>query len=129
MPRQDEDVVAALAQRRNLDREHRQPEEQVLAELPLGHPLLEVAVGRGDDADVDVQRLGAADPLETPLLERAQDLRLQRQRQLADLVEEQRAAMRQLEPAGLARRRAGERALLVAEQLGLEQRSRESPRS
>ena len=55
------------------------------------------------------------------LLERAQNLRLQRQRQVADLVEKQRAAVRQLELAGLARHRAGEGALLVAEELGLEQ--------
>ena len=37
--------------------------------------------------------------------------------------------MRQLELARLARGGAGERALLVAEQLGLEQVLRESPRS
>ena len=43
-------------------------------------------------------------------------------RQVADFVEEQRAAMRQLEASGLAGVRAGERALLVAEQLRLEQR-------
>ena len=43
------------------------------------------------------------------------------ERQVADFVEKQRAAMRQLELAGLARRRAGERALFVAEQLRLEQ--------
>ena len=83
---------------------------------------MQVAVGRGDDAHVDLQRRRAADALEALLLERAQDLGLQRQRQVADLVEEQRAAMRQLELARLARDRAGERALLVAEELGLEQR-------
>ena len=44
------------------------------------------------------------------------------ERQVADLVEEERAAMRQLEAARLARGGAGERALLVAEQLRLEQR-------
>jgi len=44
-------------------------------------------------------------------------------RDLADLVEEQRAAVRGLEPAIARGGRAGERALLVAEQLGLEDRS------
>src|SRR4029079_17201667 len=39
----------------------------------------------------------------------------------ADLVEEERAAVGELEPAALAVGRAGERALLVAEQLALEQ--------
>ena len=63
----------------------------------------------------------AADALEALLFERAQDLRLQRERQVANLVEEQRAAVRDLELAQLARGGAGERPLLVAEQLGLEQ--------
>ena len=72
---------------------------RVLAVLPRRHRRLQVAVGRGDHAHVDVQRRRAADALEGLLLERAQDLRLQRQRQIADFVEEQRAAMRQLELA------------------------------
>jgi hypothetical protein len=49
-------------------------------------------------------------------------LRLQLERQLADLVEEQRAAVGALEGAGPIGHRAGERALLVAEQLALDQR-------
>ena len=102
---------------------------QVLAEPPRRDRRLQPAVGRRDQPHVDLQRRRAADALEPLLLERAQDLRLQRQRQLADLVEEQRAAVRHLELARLARDGAGERALLVAEQLGLEQRSREWPRS
>ena len=55
------------------------------------------------------------------LLERAQELDLQLDRHLADLVEEQRAAVGRLELALLVRDRAGERALDVAEQLALEQ--------
>ena len=50
------------------------------------------------------------------------DLGLQRQRQVADFVQKQRPAMRQLESAWLPGRRARERTLLVAEQLGLQQR-------
>src|SRR5262249_60159836 len=69
-----------------------------------------------------LQRHGAANPLEPLLFERAQDLRLEGERQIADLVEEERAAVRQLEFAGLAVLRAGEGALLVAEQFRLEQR-------
>ena len=41
--------------------------------------------------------------------------------QLADLVEEDRAAVGQLEPAGVPGDRAGERPLLVAEQLALDE--------
>ena len=72
--------------------------------LARGDGRLQIPVGRRDDADVDLQRARAADALERFLLERAKDLGLQRQRQIADLVEEQRAAMRQLELARLALR-------------------------
>ena len=58
------------------------------------------------------------DALHLRALEHAQELGLQRQRQLADLVEEQRAAVGRLEVApACAAIGAGERALLVAEQL------------
>ena len=58
-------------------------------------------------------------------LERPEQLGLQLERQGADLVEEQGAAVRQLEQARLGGDRAGEGALLVAEQLALEQVGRD----
>ena len=63
--------------------------------------------------------LGAhlADRPHLALLERAQELRLQIERQLADLVEEQRAAVGLLDEAALGVERAGEGAAHVAEQL------------
>src|SRR5256886_13194337 len=64
----------------------------------------------------------AAEALELALLEHAQDLGLGHGREAGDLVEEERAPVGQLEAALLPPRRAGERALLVAEQLRLEQR-------
>ena len=66
----------------------------------------------------------AADRPHAPLLQRAQQLGLQRQRHLADLVEEQRAAVGLREQARARRRARGERAAHVAEQLALEQRLR-----
>ena len=47
--------------------------------------------------------------------------RLELQRNFADLVKKQRASMRQFEASDLLRHRAGERALLVPEQLALQQ--------
>ena len=49
--------------------------------------------------------------------------------QVADLVEEQRRRVGQLEAADLPRKRAGERALLVAEELALDEGGAGSPRS
>ena len=63
----------------------------------------------------------AADAHEAARLEHAQQVHLHVGRHLGDLVEEQRAAVGALEAAAVLPRRAGERALLVAEQLGLDQ--------
>ncbi len=103
--------------------EHVEAEEQVLAEGAGRHHRAQVAVGGGDHPHVDLHRHGAAQPVERLLLQRPQHLGLERQRQLADLVEEQRAAVRDLEAARPPRDRAGERAAFVAEQLALEQRA------
>src|SRR5262249_52456515 len=67
----------------------------------------------------------AAQPFELALLQDAQQLRLELQRRLADLVEKDRAAIGQLEPADALRHGAGERAFLVAKELALEQPGRD----
>ena len=59
-----------------------------------------------------------------PLLQHAQQLDLRHRHHLGDLVEEQRAAIGQLEAAGAPIGGAGERAALVPEDLALEQRLR-----
>ena len=117
-------VVAALAQGRQVDREDAQAIVEVGAELPLRRRRLQVAVRGRDQPHVGLDRLVAADPLERLFLQHAQDLALRRQRHVADLVEEQRAAVALLELADPPPLGAGEGALLVAEQLALQQRSR-----
>ena len=62
-----------------------------------------------------------ADSLELPVLEDPEQLHLEIGGELADLVEEERAPVGQLEAARLRRRRAGEGALLVAEQLAFDE--------
>ena len=59
-----------------LHRDDVQAEEQVLAEAPRRDLGLEVAVGRGDDAHVDLDRLGRADAADLALLQHAQQLHL-----------------------------------------------------
>jgi hypothetical protein len=93
--------------------------EEVGAEAALGHFGRQVAVGRGDDAHVDLDRLGRTDGDDLAFLKRAQQLGLQRQRHLGDLVEQQRAAVGSAEEALAGLGGAGEGALGVAEQQGL----------
>ena len=109
-------VAEPVAQRRHPDREHVEPVVEVLAELAFLDQLDHVAVGRGDEAEVDLHRALGADRIDLAFLQRAQQLDLRFERQLADLVEEQRAAVGFLELADALVGGAGERALLVAEQ-------------
>ena len=114
-----------LAQRRQPDRERVDAVVEVLAEARVADELLERPVGRRDQPEVDFDRRVAAEALEAPLLEHAQQLRLRDDRQVADFVEEQRAVVGELEAARLAVVGAGERALFVAEDFRLEQRVRQ----
>ena len=65
--------------------------------------------------------LRLADAADLARLERAQQLRLELERQLADLVEEHRAAVGRLEGAGAVAVGAGEGAAHVAEELALDE--------
>src|SRR5436190_5182085 len=123
--REELDVALALAQRGHVDADDAQAVEEIAAEAAVADHLLEIAVAGRDEARVEVDGRGAADAHEAPLLEDPQELGLQIRRELADLVEEKRAAARELELAELTRDRARERALLVAEELRLEEMRRD----
>src|SRR5712691_4955112 len=88
---EEKDVGPPLAQRRQEDAEHVEPVVQVLPEGALLHRGFQVLVGSGDQPDVDLDRLHAAQPLELALLQHAQQLDLGREADLADFVEEEGA--------------------------------------
>ena len=119
--RENRDVSGTITQRRDRDGKDRQAEVEVLPEAPGRHGRPQALVGRRHQPHVHRQQRRAADALELLLLERAQDLGLQRHRQVPDLVEEQRPPVGHFELAGFPARGPGECALLVAEQLGLEE--------
>ena len=64
----------------------------------------------------------SAEPLESAIFEHAQQLGLRDERQVADFIEEKRAAVGELDASRLAIVRTGERALFVAEDFRFEQR-------
>ena len=86
---------------------------------------LEVLMGGGQDPHVDRDRLRAADALEGHFLEHAQQLGLNLEVDVADLVQEERAAVGLLEPPDAVAVGPGERTLDVAEQLAFEQALRQ----
>ncbi len=122
IPRQQQHVTAALTQRRHRQRVDTQAVVQIGAKTPGAYLGGEVTVGGGDHPHVDTMLAVRADPLQLPALQHAQQLGLHRQWQLADLVEEQAAAVGQLELATALVHRAGEGATHVAEQLAFHQR-------
>src|SRR5215210_5498673 len=75
--REQRDVVAALAERRNAYGNHAEAVEQILAKRAGGSLHREVAIGRRDDAHVHLDGRGAAHPLELLLLEHPQELGLE----------------------------------------------------
>ena len=121
MPREQDRVARAFGERGDFHHDLGEPVIEILAEAALGDHRVEVLVRRADDARVDRDRLAAADALDHALLEEAQQLDLERQRNVADLVEEKRAGLRQLDLADVRFDRASEGAALVPEQLRFEQ--------
>ncbi len=94
--------------------------KEVFAECAACNRIFQVTVGRGDDSHVAAHRDVVSDALEHPLLQNAQELYLHRRAHVADFVEEQRAALGNLETALTGGYGARERTLLMSEQLGLE---------
>ena len=116
-----------FAERRQLDLDHAKPVVEILAEAPLLDGLLQVAVRRRDDSDIDGAGVGGAQGPYLAVLEHAQQAHLHAGLGLADLVEEDRAAVGHFEEALLVLVGPGEGSPLVAEEFALEQRVRERP--
>ncbi len=118
---QQRDVLPPLAQGRHAHAQHVQAVEEILAEAPGFDVAFDVAGRRGQDPHVDLAGLGISDGPDLLLLEGAQQLRLERRRQLGDLVEEERSAVGLHEEAPARAVGAGEGAAGVAEELALQQ--------
>ena len=126
MTGQQRDVFAPLAQRRHRNLNRVQTEEEILPEAARVDLRVEVGVCGGDDPDVGPPRAGTAHPLELAGLEHAQQLGLEVQRDVGDLIQEQRPAFGQFEAADAVALGVGEGAFDMAEELALEQPLRQA---
>src|SRR5208337_35762 len=93
------DCFTPFTQRWHQDGGRVEPIVQVVAELPRLDHRLEVAIGRRYQPDIYRVRARRTDRLNLVSLDRAQQLGLQAQRQLADFIEEQGAAVGRAEVA------------------------------
>src|SRR5690606_9786786 len=109
-----EDVLFALAQRRQRHAVIVEAREEITAEpLRLLH-LREIAGGGADDAYVDALGLRRSERKDLASLENAEQLGLRLERHVANLVEKERAAVRAPNEAQLVAIRAGKGPALVA---------------
>src|SRR5581483_8260164 len=95
------DVFLAIAKRRKADRVLVQAREEIAPKLLLLHVLMEIAVRRADDADVDLLGRRRAEREDLFRLEHAKELGLRLERHVADLVEKERAPVGELHEARL----------------------------
>ncbi len=118
-------ILTPFPQRRNPDVDDFEPVIQVFAEAALANELFKILMSGRDDAHVHLERLAGADALESLFLQHAEQLGLDFKRNIANLVQEERASIRQLEPPDLVFMRARESSLDVAKQLALQESRRQ----
>src|SRR5262249_47443764 len=122
MIRENRNVLHPISKWRQRDADYVQAIVQILTQMLALDRFTWIAIRRGHETHVDDGiMLLTADTTNHAVLDDAQQLRLQRQRHLGELVEEERSTVRHLEQTGFVAVGASERALAMSEHLGLEQ--------
>ena len=119
---QKRDIAVSFPQGRQVDGKDIQPVVKIGAKLLLLDHAPQVLIGRRDHAHVHWDGAAATKALDLPLLQNAQEFRLEFQGKVADFIEEQRAAIRGLEASLTVGNGARKGASLVSEELTLHQR-------
>ena len=95
--------------------------EQIGTESSVLNFLFQLAIGGANHAHFDFLVFLRADAAELSVLQKLQQLRLQRHVQFGNLIEKQRATVRHLDAARLHSVGAGEGSFFVAEKFAFEQ--------
>ena len=103
------------------NRKHIETVEQVLPKLPVSNILLQIAVGGGNDPDIDVQGVNAAQSFKFTILQDPQQLRLQFEGQFADFVQKKSALVGQFDAADFLADGAGKPTFFVSKKFALQQ--------
>src|SRR5258708_17849633 len=114
---QHRDVLLAFAQRRNLNRKHVEAIEEVAAKCAGSNSILQVTIGGSNHPHISSNEPIAPDPLKFTLLQNPQKGNLSLHRKVTDLIQEDRAPIRQFEAAQAPLLCPGERPLFMAEHL------------
>src|SRR4029077_4022683 len=113
-----------FAQRRQINRKSIQPVIQILTEFAVLNHLLQVLVGRSNDANINSRGPRAPDGLKLTLLKHAEQLGLKLQWHVSNFIEEQSATIRQREAADMGIDSARKGSAFVSEELAFEEAGR-----
>src|ERR1019366_10155625 len=113
-------IFLAFAQRRDVNGNDVEAIIKVLAKSSLFERLAQIAVGGGEQAYVNFHSACAAEAFEFALLQHAEKLDLDCGRNIADFIEKERALVGEFKLARLARDRARECSLFVAEEFAFQ---------
>ena len=119
-------ILEPRPQRRHFDGDDIEPEIEVFAERPVGHALFQITIGRRDDTHVGLAGDVFAEALVFAFLDQPEQLGLNLHGQVADFVEEQRAAFGRLHLAPVVLDGPRVRAAHVAEQFAFQQLLRQA---
>src|SRR5580692_3153009 len=125
MPHQSWNILDTLSQGRNVDREDFQTVVKVFAKRSLFDHGGQIPMRGCNQADVNLMRTVAAEPLEFLLLQDPQQFRLKFQRDIANLVKKQRAFVGEFEPSRFLGDGAGKGSFFMAEKLTLKKSKRD----
>ena len=118
---QGRDVFNPLTQWSQVNAKGPQPIKEILAKPPFPQLVLQHAIGRRDNANVNLPELRRPDGVQFSLLENAQQLDLQRGSDVGDFVEKHRPARGLREQSRAVTVGSRKRTAGVAKQLGLDQ--------
>src|ERR1022692_2250279 len=115
-------IALPFAQGRQVDGKDMRPVVEIGAKLLLLNHAPEVLIGRGDHSYVHLDGAAATETLDLLFLQNAQKFRLEFQREVADFIEKQRAAIRGLKTSLALSDGARKGASLVPEEFTLQKR-------
>src|SRR5690606_645909 len=116
-----EDILASLAKRWQIEVDHIDAVEEILAKLAFLAEFLQISVGRRQQANINLAGFDGANGANLSLLKHSQQACLSLQRQLANFIEKQSAAIRCGDQAGSVFCGSGKRAFLMAKKFGLDE--------
>jgi len=121
MQHEERDILGSLPERRQLDRKNVKTVVKIAAELIVIDHFRQISVRCRDQPDVHCVSPAAAQALKLLFLQNSEQFRLQRQRNIADLIQKKRPLVGQFKAPHLLREGSGECSPLMAKEFAFQQ--------